>query len=859
MENITSPHLAQPYRLPRHIVPTRYDLQLTPHLAQGVFDGTVVIAANVLAQAPEIVLNAKALTIHHVQVNGVEAPFSLHSETERLVVTPTTAVEPGAATISISFSGVLNDSLRGFYRSTYTDENGAEQVIAATQMQSTDCRQAFPCWDEPDFKAVFSITLVVEDHHLAISNGAEVSRQSASSGHTAVRFADTMSMSTYIVAFIVGPLEATQPIDVDGTPLRIVHVPGKSHLTDFGKRVGAFSLKWFQDYYGIRYPAAKLDLVAMPDFAAGAMENIGCITFREVLLLVDPEKSTQMEQQLVADVVSHENAHMWFGDLVTMKWWNGIWLNEAFATFMEVAAVDAFAPQWKRWTSFGLERSAAFEVDSLASTRPVEFPVESPNDCEGMFDVLTYQKGGALLRMLEMYLGQEEFRAGVSKYLRAHAYSNTETNDLWDSIEASVKEHNGDAPVRALMDSWIWQPGYPLVSASLRNNQLHLQQQRFSFDNTAYDTLWITPVHLRNGQSSADSAESKVLLSTAEMLVNLPHPNDPIVVNAQGHGFYRVAYSPELLQRLNASTIRGLSVIERYNLVDDSWNSVVAGRLTAIDFLNFVGGFAEERDLAVWQAIAIGIRGCGRLLPGHQQGPIQQRIAALAGPALNEIGWEPIANEDDLRGKLRGLLIVLLACDAGDAIAQDAARGYFAQAEAGQYVHPEVAAAATTVVASTGGEKEFEFFIDRFKNGALPQDQERALYALADFQTPELIRRACAFAFSPEVKTQDAPFLLSRIMNNREHGEIAWNIVRERWSEANAAFPVSTIVRMVSPIRILNTPQLQASATEFFAGHPIPQSAKILEQILERQRVNTALRQREETRLFAALNNTTTS
>ena len=521
---------------------------------------------------------------------------------------------------------------------------------------------------------------------------------------------------------------------------------------------------------------------------------------------------------------------------------------------MEVAAVDAFAPQWKRWTSFGLERSAAFEVDSLASTRPVEFPVESPNDCEGMFDVLTYQKGGALLRMLEMYLGQEEFRAGVSKYLRAHAYSNTETNDLWDSIEASIKEHNGDAPVRALMDSWIWQPGYPLVSASLRNNQLHLKQQRFSFDNTAYDTLWIAPIHLRNGQSPENSAESKVLLSTAEMLVNLPHPNDPIVVNAQGHGFYRVAYSPELLQRLNASTIRGLSVIERYNLVDDSWNAVVAGRLEAIDFLNFVSGFTEERDLAVWQAIAIGIRGCGRLLPGNQQGPIQQRIAALAGPALNDIGWEPTANEDDLRGKLRGLLIVLLSCDAGDAVAQDTARGYFAQAEAGQYVHPEVAAAATTVVASTGGEKEFEFFIERFKNGALPQDQERALYALADFQSPELISRACDFAFSPEVKTQDAPFLLSRIMNNREHGEIAWNIVRERWSEANAAFPVSTIVRMVSPVRNLNTPQLQASAAGFFETHPIPQSTKMLEQILERQRVNTALRQREEARLFAALN-----
>jgi puromycin-sensitive aminopeptidase len=845
----TDAHLADPYRLPRTVLPRRYDLELAPQLDTSIFTGELVITVDVTAPTDTVVLNADELTIFSVRVDGTPAEFHLHEETERLVITPGRTLATGTATVSISFTGVLNDKLRGFYRSTYTDDAGQTQVIATTQMQPTDCRRAFPCFDEPDFKAVFGITLVVNNDLMAISNSPEVSRTPVDPQRVAVRFSDTMPMSTYIVAFIVGRLEATAPVDVNGTPMRVVHVPGKAHLADFGLRVGAYTLAWFQNYYGIPYPGEKVDLVALPDFAAGAMENLGCITFREVLLLVDPDKSTQMEQQLVADVVAHENAHMWFGDLVTMKWWNGIWLNEAFATFMEVAACDAFAPHWKRWTSFGLERSAAFEVDSLDSTRPVEFTVNSPADSEGMFDVLTYQKGGSLLRMLEMFLGQDRFRAGVSHYLRSHAYGNTETNDLWDAIEDSVRQGGqGDVPVRRLMDSWIWQPGYPLVSADIDGNSIVLRQQRFSFTETTDPTVWLVPIHLRNG-----AQETKVLLDTEAARVALPDANQPVVINAGGHGYYRVAYSPQLLARLDSATIKTLSVIERYNLVDDAWNAVVAGRLSAIDFLDFLAGFRDERDLAVWQAMAIGLRGCERLLTGHQQAPLQQRITNLVTPALADIGWEPAANEDDLTGKLRGLLIVLLACDASDVAAQQRAKSYYAAHEAGQKVHPEVVAAATTVVASTGGAAEFDMFVDKFKRAESPQEQLRNLYALADFQSAELITKACDFAFSGEVKTQNAPFLINRCMNNREYGHLAWRAARTQWDKANAEFPVNTIVRMVDPVKSLNTPELQADAQAFFAEHPIPQSAKTLEQILERQRINTALRQREGQRLFAAL------
>jgi puromycin-sensitive aminopeptidase len=451
-----------PYRLSKAVVPRRYDVELQPDLAAATFSGAVSIDVEVTEPVSTITLNARELEIASCVVNDRPATWSLEPDTQRLVVVPDQPLERGRARVDIAFTGILNDKLRGFYRSKFVDDEGTEHIIATTQMQATDCRRAFPCWDEPEFKAVFAITLVIDPALTAVSNSVEVAREERPDGKVAITFGDTISMSSYLVAFVVGPLEATEPVDVDGIELRVYHVPGRGHLAHFARDIGSFSLRWFQDYYGIPYPGEKVDLVGLPDFAAGAMENLGCITFRESLVLIDPATSTHGEQERVADVVAHELAHMWFGDLVTMRWWNGSWLNEAFATFMEVAACDAFRPDWKRWTSFGLERSVAFDVDSLATTRPIEFEVRSPADADAMFDVLTYQKGAAVLRMLEQYLGAEEFRRGVSHYLRKHAYANTETSDLWDAIE----ETSGQ-PVRRVMDSWIWQLFFKLFNSNL--------------------------------------------------------------------------------------------------------------------------------------------------------------------------------------------------------------------------------------------------------------------------------------------------------------------------------------------------------------------------------------------------------
>jgi puromycin-sensitive aminopeptidase len=831
-----------PYRLPRHAVPTRYDVELAPDLAAASFTGSVRIEVRIDGDVDDLTLNAVDLAIHDVTVDGTPATHRLDTSTERLTITPATPLAQGATcVVTITFTGTLNDLLKGFYRSTYRSDDGTEHVIATSQMQATDCRRAFPCWDEPDFKAVFGVTLVVDDGLLAISNGAEVERQRRDDGKVAVRFADTMPMSTYLVAFVVGPLEATEPIDVRGVPMRIVHVPGKSHLTSFGLDVGRFCLGWFQDYYGIAYPSDKVDLVALPDFAAGAMENLGCITFRENLLLVDPAVATQAEQELVADVVAHELAHMWFGDLVTMSWWNGIWLNEAFATFMEIAACDHYRPDWQRWTSFGLERSVAFETDSLHSTRPVEFEVRSPADADGMFDVLTYQKGGALLRMLEQFLGEERFREGVNHYLRTHAHGNTETSDLWDAIEATSKE-----PVRRVMDSWIWQRGYPLVTASLDGATLVLRQQRFSFDAELVDaTEWLVPVTVRAG---GDRLE--VLLDSTDACVDLPDDAVPIVVNAGGHGFYRVAYDDVLRSRL-LDHLAELSTLERYNLVDDTWSSVVAGHMPVARFIDFAQAFTGEREFAVWQALAVALRSAGRLLDDDDYPAFQRRVAELVRPAVVDLG-EPVADEGDLRARLRGLLVGLLAVLGGDADAVARCRAAFeADAANPGSVDPELLAASTSVVAATGGAAEFERLLDVFRTTKNPQTQLRHLYALAEFDDPELIRRACELAASGEVKTQNAPFLLRCCIANRRHGSVAWRFVREHWDELGERFPANLIVRMIDTVRLLNTGEALADVQGFFSEQAIPQSAKTLDQILERQRVNAALRA-DQAEAFAA-------
>ncbi len=460
-ENVPAGDAGVNYRLPKTVTPSRYELRLAPDLQKFTFDGEETVAIAVNEPTDEVVLNALELEIDRASVERADAKLDatveLDPKMERARLKFAQMLAPGAWQLKIAFRGILNDKLHGFYRSQYQDAAGRTHTVATTQFEATDARRAFPCWDEPEIKASYKVTLVIDEPLAAISNAGQDNERRLGNGKKEVVFNDTIKMSTYLVAFIVGEFDATLPIEA-GTPLRVVHVPGKGSLTNWAKQIGAFSLKYFADYYGLPYPGDKLDLIAIPDFASGAMENLGAITFRETALLCDEKTASRQELERIADVVSHENAHMWFGDLVTMRWWNGIWLNEAFATFMEMLAVDAWKPEWKRWESFAVSRAAAMAVDGLQSTRPIEFTVRSPEDARAMFDILTYEKGAAVLRMLEQYLGAETFRKGIALYLKKHQYANTETGDLWDALAEPSRE-----PVRNIMDSWIFQPGFPVV------------------------------------------------------------------------------------------------------------------------------------------------------------------------------------------------------------------------------------------------------------------------------------------------------------------------------------------------------------------------------------------------------------
>ena len=828
------------------MLPRRYDLSLTPDLTDATFSGEVHVDVEVAEPTAEVVLNAIDLEIDEawitVGTTRHDASVSLDEASERATLTVPTPLPPGDAVVSLRFRGQLNDKLRGFYRSTFTDDDGNDHVIATTQFEATDARRAFPCWDEPDFKARFAITLHLEDDLRAVSNAA-VTSDEVIDGQRRVRFAETMTMSTYLVAFIVGPLEATEPVDVAGTPLRVLCPPGKLHLTPFGLDVATFSLTYLADYFDIPYAGDSMDLVAIPDFAFGAMENLGCITFRETLLLADPEQATQGELQNVVDVIAHELAHMWFGDLVTMKWWNGIWLNEAFATFMELKVTDAYRPAWDRWVSFGLARSTAFDTDALRTTRPIEYPVVSPADAEGMFDVLTYEKGAAVVRMLEQYLGEEEFRAGIRKYMANHQYGNTETTDLWDAIEEATGE-----PVRRIMDSWIFQGGFPIVSVEARDGGtvLRLAQERFLYLHDEADaSRWAIPLQLRYGLQSGEIVSTTALLEDAEMEIRLPEPVAWVIANADGHGFYRVRTSAPLREALVANVQGVLSDVERYGLVDDTWASVLAGTTTADEYLALADGFSAEGDVSVWRRLLNGVEQIERLLEGEARTALHARVRTLVGPALERIGWEDRPGDGDRDRELRGVLIEAMAALGGDgeAIARvaDLFQRYCADPSS---VEANVAAGVVKVTAALAGPDELDVILDRFRHGATPQEEMRFLYALADVRDPVQMARVLELSMSAEVRTQNAPFLIAACIANRDNGALAWKLVHERWDEMNERFPSNSIVRMMSGMRSVSDPALAADIEAFTAEHPLPQAKQTLQQHLERMRVSVGLRER---------------
>jgi puromycin-sensitive aminopeptidase len=852
-ESSSTLEVAADFRLPAGVRPEVYDLRIEPDLEAARFSGEVTVVLRIDAATDEIRLHALELDLNGVWIerDGVRLDGSIQMvpQLEQAVLRFNRKLEAGQWSLHIGFKGILNDKLHGFYRSTYWDANGSVHIVAATQFEATDARRAFPCWDEPALKARFRATLIVKEGLTAISNGGVVSERTLGNGKKEVVFRETIPMSTYLVAFVVGEFDATDPVDA-GTPLRVVHVPGKAGLTQWARQIGVFSLRFFADYYGLPYPGDKLDLIAIPDFASGAMENLGAITFRETALLVDANSASRAELERVADVVAHENAHMWFGDLVTMKWWNGIWLNEAFATFMEMLAVDQWKPGWKRWESFAASRTAAMAIDGLAATRPIEYPVRTPEDARAMFDVLTYEKGAAVLRMLEQYLGSEVFRRGIALYLRRYRFGNTETGDLWDALEEASAE-----PVRKLMDSWIFQPGFPIleVERSPQGPGVRISQRRFFYlppEQASQQQSWDVPVMAR-AQYGSTVETRKILMTGKEASLALPQTPEWILLNEGGHGFYRVAYSSDLLAGL-AARLEALKPVERYGLVSDTWAVTVAGLKPVDEFLSFINLFRQEDDLNVWRALTSPMHYLAMIIDEKDRPGLAALVVNLAGAAFERMGWMPAESDDELRRQLRGMLASLLGSLGEDErIIRRAEELYGLYRQHPEIVDRDVVPALITILAHRGDRARYDEFKRYFKSARTPQEEQRYLFALAGFSDLALLEETMAMTLNGEIRTQNAPYVLHSLLLNPVCRYQAWEFLKQHWDEICEKFPDSALPRMCDGI--VSLLDREAEVRNFFATHRVRLGGKLIDQHLERLAVAVAFRAREGARLHAVL------
>lgn len=840
------------YRLPRTVIPSHYALEITPNLVAATFAGTVDIEVALAEATDTVTLHALDLTITLAKVSQGDgqaagqgavttqtAEVTDDDETETVTLRLANQLSPGTATLHLAWTGEISDGLVGFYRSTYEAADGTTATLAATQFEAPHARRAFPCFDEPDMKASFGVSLVTDDDHLAISNSAEIGRVPVDGGLVRVSFADTMVMSTYLVAWVVGPLEATEPHLVGTTPVRVVHQPGQAHLTAFALEAAEHALEYFEDYYGIAYPGDKLDLVALPDFAFGAMENLGCVTFREVLLLIDPSRATRAEQRRLAAVVNHELAHMWFGDLVTMAWWEGLWLNEAFATFMEMRCTDHFRPEWEVWAEFGLERSAAFTVDALSTTRPIEFEVHTPADAEGMFDVLTYEKGASVLRMLEQFLGEETFRDGIRRYLADHAYANTVTHDLWSALESA-----SDAPVGHIMDAWILRGGHPALNVARSGDTLALTQRRavpLGADEAEART-WPIPARLSVGAPAGRLVLDQLVEADSTMTV----PSDArwVMGNASGNGFWRTHHDGELMDNLLAH-LGELEPIERYLVVDDTWADLLAGRVEVSRVVEVCEAMTDDRHPAVWRRLGGVFGGLRRLIANDHLDQFQAWVRSVSFVALEDAAR--LAHDGDAAAQdLYAVLFGIAGVTGADPATQQAARELLAADPA--KVDANLLASATGVVAADASAAEHRDLMARWRAADNPQEEVRFLYALVDTPSREDFE-ATLDLVTNEVRTQNAPYVLMRALSHPTLGAIAWRYLIDRWGDITERFPTNALPRMIEGIRWLTDdavadPDAERGAPQFLARHPLGSGDQLVQQSLELQAVHRALVER---------------
>ena len=841
--------LARAQRLPATVTPEHYDLSVTVDLEHARFEGTETIRVQVGEPTRAVVLNAVDISFHDVTIAAGAGPsqqatVSLDERGQTATLAVPQPLAKGPAEIRIAYAGVLNDKLRGFYLSRSKDRR-----YAVTQFESTDARRAFPCFDEPAFKATFAVTLVIDRGDTAISNGALVSdtRGPHRSQHT-MKFATSPKMSSYLVAMAVGRFECLEG-GVDQVPIRICATPDKKELGRIALESAQQILRFYNTYFTIKYPFHKLDVVAVPDFSAGAMENTAAIFYRETSLLADTKTASVSARKNIASTLAHEMAHQWFGDLVTMRWWDDLWLNEGFATWMENHPLEAWKPEWNVPVDEARETQTALTVDSLKSTRPIHDAAETPAEIEEAFDTIAYQKGASVLRMIESYVGAETFKKGVNAYLQAHAYGNAASPDFWAAIAGASGK-----PVDRIMPTFVNQPGFPLIDVSTActagRTHVTLGQERFLLDPALAKTgsmeRWQVPVCLNT--SGRQELTCDVLTGASQTIaVGNGGCQSWVFANAGAQGYYRTAYRPEALKAMAPHVEDALSAPERLSLVGDEWALVRTGHHTVAEYLTLASGLGRERTAGVMELVTDGLRFLHEYLTSDAtRASFEAFVRSLVRPMYDEVGFAAASADNGDRRALRATLIGALGTIGGDAGLAAASRAALDGAlGGGRPLDPSAARAIIRVAAEHGDAKLYDALTAASDRATSPEERYRYLYAAAEFRDPALIDRALQYSLSPQLRSQDTPTYLGRLFGNAAARPRAWSFLKQHWAELEPKITISLgDISLVRSLGAFCDAETRDDIKAFFAAHKPPAATRTLDQTLER--INNCIELRDK-------------
>lgn len=829
--------------------PKNYAINLDPDRDSMHLSGTVVVTGQKVGRPTQ------RLTFHQHGLKVTSATITFHEkkgETREVVVDrinhqrgldevrlhTESALYPGDYTVTMTFEGEITRQMEGIYP-CYFKQDGQEKQLIATQFESHHAREAFPCIDEPEAKATFDLTLTSPLKE-EVSSNTPVKAQEERDGKLVTTFETTPKMSTYLLAFVYGDMKFKEAKTKDGVVVRTYATPENVAFTDFALDVAVKTLEFYNDYFDIPYPLPKCDLLALPDFASGAMENWGCITFREQCMLVDPENTSLPVKQYVAMVVAHELAHQWFGNLVTMRWWTDLWLNEGFASWIEYLATDKHFPEWNMWTQFIFdEQSMALKLDALKNTHPIEAPINHPDEIRTIFDSISYNKGASVIHMLEQYLGHDTFRDGLRHYLKEHAYGNTDTVDLWQALETVSKK-----PVKQFMATWTSQAGFPLVRAEFNGKKLHLSQEPFLVNplerKDVADVLW--PIALRAGDNAPEILDTK----TSEATVS--KDSDTLKLNHEQSGFYRVLYDEKHLAHLSKLVSEGkLSPLDRLGILADSFEGAKAGYGNTVDALKLLENYEKEDNTVVWDVMVTNVSAIRNIMDDEALREAMKPYGRkLVSAQLSRLGWEAKDSDSHFDSLLRPTILSLAAVSEEKSVVDEALHR-FNQMEKPEDVEPDLRAMIYTTAARHGDVKTFEKLLAM--HNATPSSEERVTLAIAltDFKQPELIDRALALIPTDTVRLQDASYWIAYSFGNRHARKKTWEwiVANWQWIEENMGHDLSFYRMPIYAARASSDASFLPTYKKFFESVMKPALERSVNQGIEMIEWQSAWRDRD--------------